>query len=316
MLVGDPGLGKSFLTVDFACRTSRGTSWPDGEIVQIGDTVLLTAEDGLADTVRRRVDALGGNPARIHVLTGVGDPEKPASFNLAKDLPHLEAAVVQTEAVLVVIDPLSAYLGGTDSHRDADVRGILAPLAAMAERRGVAVLCVVHLNKSQQRQALYRAQGSLAFVAAARAVFGVAEDQEEAGRRLLVPMKLNLGPKPPTLAFRIDGGNLTWSDGSVDVDANAAMAGEDGRGERTEREEAIEFLQDALANGSASVLEIRRDYHAAGISDITMRRARGDLGVKAYKVGYPGVWMWTLKANLISGAPNDHPDQDRQDRAK
>jgi len=311
LVVGDPGLGKSFLTLDFAARISRGAGWPDGEKVELGDVVLLSAEDGVADTIRSRSDRLDGDPQRLHVLVGVGDPEKPGSFNLARDVEHLEDAVLKTRARLVVIDPLSAYLGGIDSHRDADVRGILAPLAAMAERNRVAVVSVVHMNKSQQRQALYRAQGSLAFVAAARAVFGICEDQENPGRRLFVPLKMNLAPKPPTLAFRIDGGGLAWADGSVDVDANQAMAGEDARAERSERAEAMDFLRDALVNGSESADDIKRQAKAAGISEITLRRARCELGVKTYKVGYPGVWRWALKANVISTDPRDQGDPDR-----
>lgn len=304
MVVGDPGLGKSFLTLDIASRISRGGAFPDGVPAPLGNVILLTAEDGVADTIRGRVDALDGDPSRIHVLAGVGDPEKPKSFNLADDVAHLEDAILRTRACLVVVDPLSAYLGGVDSHRDADVRGILAPLASMAERNRVAVVCVVHMNKSQQRQALYRAQGSLAFVAAARAVFGVCEDQGESGRRLLVPMKMNLAPKPPGLAFRIDSGRLAWVDGVVDVDADMAMAGAEKSEEQSDLENAKDFLRQLLGDGPAAAADIKAEANAALIAWRTVERAKGKLGVEAIHPKVPGPWFWTLPAKDAKATPS------------
>ena len=306
LLVGDPGLGKSFMTMDFAARTSRGAEWPDGTPGQLGDTVILTAEDGLADTVRPRADVQGGDPRRIHVLIGVGDPEKPSSFNLAADLLHLEDAVLRTRARLVVIDPLSAYLGGVDSrvdsHKDSDVRAILAPLTAMAERNDVAVVGVAHLNKSQQRQALYRAQGSLAFVAAARAVFGVAEDQQDPRRRLFVPLKMNVAPRPAGLAFRLDGGRLTWDRGTVSIDADTALGGWEAKAERNEREEAKDFLCEILAGGPVSAKAIKRQAEAAGISERTLKRAKSDFGIVARKRSFAGddAWIWEVPSKGAS----------------
>jgi RecA-family ATPase len=102
--------------------------------------------------------------------------------SLATDLGPLEHAIVTTQAVLVVIDPISAYLGAANSYKDSEVRSILAPLQALAERTGVAVLAVMHLTKDQQRQALYRGQGSIAFVGAARLVLAVGSDPDDESR--------------------------------------------------------------------------------------------------------------------------------------
>src|SRR5438132_3052923 len=50
LLIGDPGLGKSFVTLDMASRLSNGREWPDGDQAPLGVTILLSAEDGPADT--------------------------------------------------------------------------------------------------------------------------------------------------------------------------------------------------------------------------------------------------------------------------
>lgn len=141
LVVGDPGNGKSTALIDVACRVTRGAEWPDKGSAESGSVLILTAEDGLADTVRPRVDVHGGDSTRFHALQGVhtGGDERP--FSLETDIAHLEAAVDHIEDVrIIIIDPLSAYLGGRDSYKDSQVRAILTPLAKLAERCGVAIV--------------------------------------------------------------------------------------------------------------------------------------------------------------------------------
>ena len=164
----------------------------------MGDVVILTAEDGLADTIRPRLDVAGADVSACGSLQAVRtEATRERPFSLAADVDALEAVVNEHGGALVILDPLDAYLQGVDGHRNSEVRGVLAPLAAMLERTGAAGLLVHHLNKDASTvNALYRAGGSLAFVAAARAVFGVAPDPDSEGRRLFLPVKLNIAAKP------------------------------------------------------------------------------------------------------------------------
>src|SRR5688572_14400157 len=118
-----------------AARVSTGTGWPDGGGVPHGDVVLLSAEDALDDTIRPRLDALRADANRIHALTAVRDSETRMPV-LTRDLDVFEETITDTAAKLVIIDPLSAYLGETHSHRDSEVRAVLAPVAAIAQRTG------------------------------------------------------------------------------------------------------------------------------------------------------------------------------------
>jgi RecA-family ATPase len=154
LLIGDPGLGKSLVTVDMAARLSRGTAFADGAACDRGSTIFLSAEDEAADTIRPRLDAAGADLSRVHVLDAVrvtlaDGVLSEKCFSLETDIAALESALLQNPDVrLIVIDPLSAYLGGTDSHSNAEIRGLLSPLGAMAARRGVAVSAITHLRKS------------------------------------------------------------------------------------------------------------------------------------------------------------------------
>ena len=129
LIAGDPGLGKSSFLFDSAAALTKGAPWPDGGYAPTGNVLFLLAEDGIADTVRPRIDDLGGDCSRVFILDAVKDVNGvPRPVNLARDLAILEAAIAEVQPVLVVIDPITAFLGKTDSYKDAEVRGLLAPL--------------------------------------------------------------------------------------------------------------------------------------------------------------------------------------------
>src|SRR5215217_1226037 len=153
VLDGDPDNGKSVLTTDLAARVTTGRAMPYGfgkTFPQAG-VVILSAEDGVADTIRPRFDAAGGDPSKV-VILGNDDP-----FGLPEDLPQLEWAIERVGAKLVIVDPIMAFLGeNINSNSDKDVRSALKPLKQLAERTGVAVLIVRHLNKTPGGNVLYR----------------------------------------------------------------------------------------------------------------------------------------------------------------
>ncbi len=302
LVIGDPGLGKSLLTLDMSARISRGTAWPDGGFAPQGNVILLSAEDGLGDTVRPRLGAAGADLDRVYVLRAVRDEAGERHFTLARDLDALEQAITRAGAVLVVIDPVSAYLGDKDSYKDSEVRALLAPLAALAERQRVAVVAVMHLTKDQQRRALYRALGSVAFVAAARVVLAVARDPEDPDRRMVVAVKNNLGLPAATLAFKITqtagGPILAWERDPVGgASADDLLGPSPSPEEREERQTADGFLRELLASGEVAASDVFKAARAAGISERTLYRTKARLGVRARhegQPGRPGAWWWSL----------------------
>ncbi len=302
ILSGDPGLGKSLVTLAIAAAVSRGAAWPchEGTAPQ-GDVVLVSAEDDPADTIRPRLEAAGADLQRVHVLDGIeyidddGMPQRrPWSFT---DVAVLETRLrALPDCSLLIVDPLSAYLGGTDSHVNADVRALLAPLAEMAARCGVAVLCVSHLNKGSG-PAIYRTTGSLAFVAAARSVFAVAKDKNHANRRLVLPIKCNLAKDSTGLAYTIAEINgapvIAWESAPVTISAEEALATEDNES-RSQTDEAVDWLRQELATGPAKAGDVQKQSRLAGISEKSLRCARERLAIHPRKSEFSGGWTWEL----------------------
>jgi len=308
LLCGDPGLGKSFVTLDLASRVSSGAPWPDLPLLpnSTGGVVLLSAEDDLADTIRPRLDAAEADVSRVAAIQAVrrllptGQSQE-ADFDLTEDLAALEEAITQTpDCRLVVIDPLTAYLGKTDSHKNAEVRAVLARLFELAARHRVALLAVTHLNKASTLPAIYRAMGSLAFVAAARAVWAaVRDEQDETGqRRLFVPIKNNLGADDSGLAYALaPAGNtarVIWEPEPVDMRADDALNG--GR-KAVVREDAGQFVIDTLTASGGDMLsaDLTEAAKADGISERTLWRARKAVAESYKEKGRGGRWRCKLK---------------------
>jgi hypothetical protein len=299
-VAGDPGLGKSFITLDMAARVSTGQAWPDGAENPHGPggVVLFSAEDDPADTIVPRLAAAGADCTRIVVCPGVstGKAGKSRSFTLG-DIDSLALAIDRTpECKLVVIDPVTAYMGEIDAHKNNEVRAMLAPLAALAAAKGVAIVLVTHLNKGGGGKSVYRLSGSLAIPAAARTVWLVAKDAEDPERRLMLPVKNNLAPDSGGLAYTISGDppRVVWSDVPVTMTADEAMAAESVGGQSSKREAAAEWLRCQLIGGDVDSDEMKRRADAAGIPWRTVERAKGEAGAISTRSGFGGPWVFRL----------------------
>lgn len=303
LIEGDPGLGKSIVTMDVAASVTTGGELPGGGSFGPAPVVIMTAEDGLADTVKPRLLAAGGDASLVTALTAVRRKGKDAFPSLLRDVDALEAVVKETGAALVIIDPLMAFLGQADAHKDQDVRTALAPVAAMAERTAAAVIVVRHLNKAASANAIYRGGGSIGIIGAARAAFLVAKDADDEERRIIACVKNNLAPLPPALAYRVVGTasgapRLRWERRPVEITADqllaASMEKESDRGQAMA--DAVNFLRDRLSSGAVDAKGLREEAVAKGHSWRTIRRAQRKLKIDPQKGHGSGnaAWTWAL----------------------
>lgn len=317
IISGDPGLGKSFLTIDLAARVSKGAGWPDELLVAPrrtpGSVILLSAEDDPGDTIRPRLDSAGADCTKVHLLHAVRDsrdPRKPnlvRFFDLGLDIMALDAAIRQVgDCKLVIVDPISAYLGKVDGHSNSEVRGLLAPLAQLASCHRLAVVCVSHFNKGAG-SAIYRMMGSLAFGAAARAAWAVVRDRADESVRLFLQLKNNSAPdRENGLTYKVEapkaGGGpcVTWL-GPTSVTADEALTPQIPGAAGSKLGEAKDWLRDYLADGPKLATEVAEQAEERGIKTATLTRAKQALGIDPERTA-EGRWIWSLP-KVISEPP-------------
>jgi putative DNA primase/helicase len=311
LAAGEPGLGKSQLATFIASTVSTGGDWPGDEgRAPLGNVVILSAEDGVTDTIVPRLIAAGANRERVFVISAVRNEDGGGrrTFNLQADLSLLEHQLATIGDVrLVIIDPISSYMGNIDSHKNTDVRGVLEAVGEMATRHGVAVLGVTHFSKGAGQKAINAFIGSVAFIAAARAAFAVMKDPDDQDRRLFLPVKNNLAPLGHGLAFRLTqhlvattGGDavasaVSWESAPVTITADGVMAANAGGDiPHTAKSECVEFLQNVLAGGWMEVADIAAEAISAGLhsdgkelkDNKPMRTARSTLRIETKRMGF------------------------------
>ena len=306
-IVGDPGVGKSTLTTEIVAYVTTGRALPGDDGFEPSpestDVLLLSAEDGAGDTIRPRLDRAGADVSRVHIFDGIETPEgSVAPFDLRDPLhrQYLAGLIKDLDIGLLVVDPLNAYLGGVDTHRDADVRSVLAPLAEIADSSNCTILTVRHLNKGSTTKAIYRAGGSIGFTAAVRCSMLVGQLDEESDERALVVIKSNLAAFPPPVGFSLAEGRFAWTD-TPDVTASDLLRPDSDSDERHDRNDTVTWLLAVLHDGPIPSDELFKLAKAElSVSETTVKRARRTLGdaVEVCRESHgnagEGRWMWTL----------------------
>jgi hypothetical protein len=302
LIIGNPGEGKSYFSQAMVAKLTTGEPLPgDDSAMDPASVIILTAEDGLAETVRPRIEDMGGDLTRVHALKGFNDNNGNEKGFTLSDLDVLKSALEQTSAELVIVDPVIAYMDGKDTFKPEKVRQVLKPLVGVAESFNCAIVGIMHLNKTVAR-AIYRGQGSMDFVAQARSVFVVGTDPLNAKLRVLAHVKTNVGPKAPSLEFSIEelpdgnccfkwGTETHWTaddvlgDGSNQILSPGIML-----------ERAKWFLLGFLCNGAVDEKLVKEKANELKIAEATLRRAKQVLNIKSKKIGFggAGTWVWQL----------------------
>jgi putative DNA primase/helicase len=301
VLAGDPGLGKSLLSLDLAALLSRGELGPRSA----GGVLLLTAEDSRTHTVRPRLEAAGADLARVHFGSICRDRLE-TTLALPDDVDALRELIESTRTQLVVIDPLMAHLASNvNSWKDQMIRQALAPLNALADATATAILIVAHLNKGQGTDPLQRLGGSIGIPAAARSVLLLGRDPddpdgEQGSQRVLAHVKSNVSELSPSLRFNVEAAMA----GSTCVEtARIVQAGvsrytgsdllvSDRRERGSKLAEAVAFLDRALAESARPVQELKAEAKEFGITEQTLARAKQKLGVDSVKLDFGRGWAW------------------------
>lgn len=313
LLAGPEGLGKSTLAYWLAARISRGEL--PGELEGAPKAVLVCAtEDSWEHTIVPRLLAHDADLERVYRIE-VHAADLTVGLNLPVDIAATEQAIADTDAALVILDPLMSRLDASlDTHRDGEVRRALEPLAAMADTNRIGVLGLIHHNKSGSNNPLDLVMASKAFTAVARSVHTAIRDPDDdtGQRRLFGTPKNNLGRDDlATLSFTTetftydtdDGpgsvGRIVWGDEVDGTIADALRRGEESPEVRTRIDDAVEWLRSYMAANDGAVFstEVKAAAHAVDIAERTLQRARKKLKIVVDSTTtFPRQTFWTAPA--------------------
>ena len=290
IIQGDPGEGKTTLVLNIAAVLSKGQGMDEHmKPEQPLHIIYQTAEDGLADTVKPRLEKAQADCNNIFVID-----ETDVSLSMLDE--RIEQAILKEKAKLMILDPIQAYLGAKmDMNRANEARDMTKHLGQVAERTGCAIVLIGHMNKNAGGKVAYRGMGSIDFFAVARSVLLVGRVKGQENRRAMIQIKNNLAERGHAKSFVLTDGVFTWK-GDYDITEDE-LAG--GFSPKTSKQEEAKDLLVSLSctTKEAAVSQIQEKARDRGISWRTMEMVKKELQIKSKKVN--NAWYWILDSKYF-----------------
>ena len=290
IIEGDPGEGKTTLVLKLAAALSRGLPLPcdDDKEYEPIHIIYQTAEDGIEDTIKPRLEKAGADCSMIRVID-----ETDKELSMTDD--RLEQAIIETKARLIILDPIQAYIGATvDMHRANEIRPVLKHLGIIAEKHNCAIILIGHMNKASGSKSTYRGLGSIDIQATARSVLLVARLRDKPNIRIMAHDKSSLAPAGDAIGFEMTEDNGMVCIGPYDITIDELLSGNEGRGKK-KLDIAENFIKEYFgANKVIPSNEIMMEAAKRSIKRNTLLSAKKKLGITSDKEkAEDGTIYWT-----------------------
>lgn len=285
IIQGDPGEGKSTFVLNLIALLTKGLSMPDGYPVQApGVAIYQCAEDGVADTIKPRLEQAGADCDRVAYIVD-------SDIALTLEDGRIEKAIQETGARVLIIDPLQAFIPpDSDMQSATKMRAVLRKLANTAEEYRCAVILIGHMNKGSGNKTLYRGLGSIDIAAIARSVLMISRDENRPEMRYMFPVKSSLAPEGPAIAFSFKtGGGIEWH-GRYDLNTSELL--ETVTVKTSKREKARAKMIQLLEQSDQPAKEVYESLADMDIGSRTVEKVKKELQITAYRSG--GCWYWKL----------------------
>ena len=296
IIQGDPGEGKTTLVLNIAAVLSKGQGLDEHmNPEQPLHIIYQTAEDGLADTVKPRLEKAQADCNNIFVID-----ETDVSLSMLDE--RIEQAILKEKAKLMILDPIQAYLGAKmDMNRANEARDMTKHLGQVAERTGCAIVLIGHMNKNAGGKVAYRGMGSIDFFAVARSVLLVGRVKGQENRRARIQIINNLAERGHAKSFVLTDGVFTWK-GDYDITEDELAGGFAPK--PSKQEEAKDLLVSlSCTTKEAAVSQIQEKARDRGISWRTMEMVKKELQIKSQKVN--NAWYWILDSKYFKSQGNN-----------
>lgn len=290
IIEGDPGEGKTTLVLKLAAALSRGLPLPcdDDKEYEPIHIIYQTAEDGIEDTIKPRLEKAGADCSMIRVID-----ETDKELSMTDD--RLEQAIIETGARLIILDPIQAYIGATvDMHRANEIRPVLKHLGIIAEKHNCAIILIGHMNKASGSKSTYRGLGSIDIQETARSVLLVARLRDKPNIRIMAHDKSSLAPAGDAIGFEMTEDSGMVCIGPYDITIDELLSGNEGRGKK-KLDIAENFIKEYF--GTNKVIpsnEIMMEAAKRSIKRNTLLSAKKKLGITSDKEkAEDGTIYWT-----------------------
>ena len=290
IIEGDPGEGKTTLVLKLAAALSRGLPLPcdDDKEYEPIHIIYQTAEDGIEDTIKPRLEKAGADCSMIRVID-----ETDKELSMTDD--RLEQAIIETGARLIILDSIQAYIGATvDMHRANEIRPVLKHLGIIAEKHNCAIILISHMNKASGSKSTYRGLGSIDIQATARSVLLVSRFRDKPNIRIMAHDKSSLAPAGDAIGFEMTEDNGMVCIGPYDITIDELLFGNEGRGKK-KLDIAENFIKEYF--GTNKVIpsnEIMMEAAKRSIKRNTLLSAKKKLGITSDKEkAEDGTIYWT-----------------------
>lgn len=305
ILAGDPGCGKSYLSVAFASIVSNGNRFPfeseDTPQKEPAMVVMQNGEDGIEDSIKPRLTKAGANQDNVGVMV------EEAELLTFSDLDKIERTFEYRNPKLVIFDPVQRYMGNVNLNSLAEVTNTLKGLNKLAQKYNCAILLVMHLNKGQNK-GIYRLNGSVGLPGIARSVLMV-QDLQDTDDKALVHIKSNLAKKGMAVIFEITDNGINFKD---QVPESSLKPSNDKENKVSQKDQAKDFIKEILSNGEVESEAILHIAHNKGIAKATLQRAKAELScVKSFQRDKK--WFWKLKDDEETISDNHISNDDNKE---
>ena len=293
IIEGDPGEGKTTLVLKLAAALSRGLPLPcdDDKEYETIHIIYQTAEDGIEDTIKPRLEKAGADCSMIRVID-----ETDKELSMTDD--RQEQAIIETGSRLIILDPIQAYIGATvDMHRANEIRPVLKHLGIIAEKHNCAIILIGHMNKASGSKSTYRGLGSIDIQATARSVLLVARLRDKPNIRIMAHDKSSLAPAGDAIGFEMTEDNGMVCIGPYDISIDELLSGNEGRGKK-KLDIAENFIKEYFGSSKEIISnDILQEAVRRGIKRNTLLSAKKKLGItsgKAKAEDGTSYWTWLL----------------------
>lgn len=294
LLEGEEGIGKTFLTCALSCAVASGKGLPftgEGEHIEPSSVLLISAEDSLSHVLKPRLEAMDAPTERIFVT------DEPFSLD-DEGIFRLSLLIAETEAKLIIVDPLFSYVGRIKLNDDNEIRSVTDKLKRLAEKHECVIVGIRHIGKSKGfGDARNAGLNGIGWRASARSVLLIGKNPENEAQKAICQTKNNLAPIfPQSIGFEIKDNQFFWTgESSLTKEIMLSAARHETGEEKGERQDAVAFLREVLRGGERTAKDVQAEARTIGISEATLRRAKHALKIQSRKDSFQnGKWFWRL----------------------